>query len=92
MNESIDVLINYTNDSTKIIPGHGPISYKKDLISYRDMLITVVSRIQKGIESNFSIEQIKEQNPLKDLKLAWDGYFNLQMIYDKVKMKLEKKE
>ena len=92
MIEAVDMLINSTNDSTKIIPGHGPISYKKDLISYRDMLITVVSRIQKGIESNFSIEQIKEQNPLKDLKLAWDGYFNLQMIYDKVKMKLEKKE
>ena len=92
MIEAINMLINYTNDSTKIIPGHGQISYKKDLISYRDMLVTVVSRIKNGIENNLSIEEIKKQNPLKNLNLAWDGYFNLEKIYGMVKMKLKKKE
>jgi glyoxylase-like metal-dependent hydrolase (beta-lactamase superfamily II) len=92
MIEAIDMLINSTNDSTKIIPGHGPISNKKELISYRDMLITVVSRVQNAIESSLSIEQIKEQNPLRNLNLAWNGFFNLEKIYDMVKMKLEKKE
>ncbi len=92
MIEAIDMLINYTNDSTKIIPGHGPISYKKDLISYRDMLVTVVSRIKNGIENNLSIEEIKKQNPLKNLNLAWDGFFNLEKTYGMVKMKLKKKE
>ena len=92
MIEAIDMLINYTNDSTKIIPGHGPISDKKDLISYRDMLVAVVSRIKTGIENNLSIEQMKQQKPLKDLNLAWDGYFNFEKIYGMVKMKLKKKE
>jgi cyclase len=90
MIEAIDMLINYTNDSTKIIPGHGPISYKKDLISYRNMLVTVVTRIKDGIENKLTIEQIKEQKPLKNLDLAWDGYFNLEKIYGMVKMKLKK--
>ena len=91
MIEAINMLISYTNDSTKIIPGHGPISYKKDLISYRDMLLTVVGRIKSGIENNLSIEQIKQENPLKDLNLWTDRYFSLQMIYDMVKAKMEKK-
>lgn len=90
MIEAIDMLINYTNDSTKIIPGHGQISYKKDLISYRNMLVTVVNRIKDGIENNLTIEQIKEQKPLKNLDLAWDGFFNLEKIYGMVKMKLKK--
>ena len=90
MIKAIDMLINYTNDSTRIIPGHGPISYKKDLISYRNMLVTVVTRIKDGIENNLTIQQIKEQQPLKNLGLAWDGFFNMEKIYGMVKMKLEK--
>ena len=92
MIEAIDILINYTNDSTKIIPGHGPISYKKDLISYKNMLVTVLTRIKDGIENNLTIEQIKEQKPLKNLDLAWDGFFNMEKIYGMVKMKLKQKE
>ncbi len=61
MGEIIIMLNNYTNDSTKIIPGHGPISYKNDLIAYRNMLVTIVTRIKNGIESNLSIEGIKKQ-------------------------------
>jgi len=57
MIEAMDMLINYTNDSTKIIPGHGQISYKKDLIAYRNMLVTVATRIKDGIENNLTIEQ-----------------------------------
>ncbi len=90
MIEAMDMLINYTNDSTKIIPGHGQISYKKDLIAYRNMLVTVATRIKDGIENNLTIEQIKEQKPLKNLDLAWDGFFNLEKIYGMVKMKLKK--
>ncbi len=90
MIEAMDMLINYTNDSTKIIPGHRQISYKKDLIAYRNMLVTVVTRIKDGIENNLTIEQIKEQKPLKNLDLAWDGFFNLEKIYGMVKMKLKK--
>ena len=90
MIEAIDILISYTNDSTKIIPGHGPISNKKDLVSYRNMLLTVVTRIKDGIKNNLTIEQIEEQKPLKNLDLAWDGYFSLEKIYEMVKMNLIK--
>ena len=56
------------------------------------MLVTVVSRVKDGIENNLTIEQIKEQKPLKNLDLAWDGYFNMENIYGMVKMKLKQKK
>ncbi len=90
MIDAIDMLINYTNDSTKIIPGHGPVSNKKDLVSYKNMLVSVTTRIKDGIEKNLTIEQIKDQNPLKNLDLASTWYFNLEQIYDMVKMEMKK--
>jgi glyoxylase-like metal-dependent hydrolase (beta-lactamase superfamily II) len=88
MIDAINMLIGSVNDSTKIIPGHGSICQKKDLISYRDMLDTVESRVRYGIEHNLSIEEIKQQNPLKDMKFQIDYYFSLEMIYSMVKKKM----
>ncbi len=92
MIEATTMLINYANDSTIIIPGHGPISNKKDLVAYRNMLVTVVTRIQDGIEKNLTIKQIGELDPLKNLNLASVELFNLERIYSMVKMKLKLKE
>ncbi|MEO6674987.1 MAG: MBL fold metallo-hydrolase [Ginsengibacter sp.] len=85
MIEAINMLIDHVNDSTKIIPGHGQISYKKDLIAYRDMLVTVVSKIQQGVESNLSSDQIKQQNT--DITEKYK--FNWEQIYGMVKKKLK---
>lgn len=90
MIEATDIILGHTNDSTKIIPGHGPISNRTDLISYRNMLQNVVTRIQDGIQNNLTIQQIEKQKPLEHLDLPWDGYFNLEKIYTMVKMKLNK--
>ena len=90
MINAINMLISSVNDSTKIIPGHGSISQKKDLISYRDMLVTVESRVRYGIEHNLSIEEIRKQNPLRDMKFQVDYYFSLEMIYNMVKKKMNK--
>ena len=54
------------------------------------MLVTVVTRIKDGIENNLTIEQIRDQKPLKNLDLAWNGYFNLEKVYGMIKMKLKK--
>lgn len=53
------------------------------------MLVTLVTRIKDGIENNLTIAQIKEQNPLKNLGLAWEGFFNLEKIYGMVIIKLK---
>ncbi len=90
MIEAIDIIIGHTDDSTKIIPGHGQISNKTDLVSFKNMLQTVVTRIENGIKNNLTMEQIEKQNPLENLDFPSVGAFNLKQIFAMVKMKLNK--
>ena len=48
-----------TNDDTRIIPGHGPMANRADLVAYRNMLATVVERVQTAIDAGKSLEQVR---------------------------------
>ena len=71
------------NDSTLIIPGHGPISNKKDLIKYRDNLQLIVDRIKEGIANNLTVAQIEQTNPTKDINW-YNGLFVTSKIYEMI--------
>ncbi|MBV9883245.1 MAG: MBL fold metallo-hydrolase [Sphingomonadaceae bacterium] len=47
------------NDATVIIPGHGPIGRRADLVRYRDMLVDLRDRVRQGIAAHRTLEQIK---------------------------------
>ena len=89
MIDAIDMLIRSIDEGTMIIPGHGPISYKKDLIAYRNMLSTVETRIRNGILKKLSVAEIEKQNPLKDLDLSLVIFFTTEHIYNMVNKKLK---
>ncbi|HVQ08421.1 MAG TPA: MBL fold metallo-hydrolase [Allosphingosinicella sp.] len=55
------------NEQTRIIPGHGPMARRADLIRYRDMLVDLRNRVGQGIAAGRTLEQIKAE------RLA-DGY------------------
>jgi cyclase len=52
-----------TNDSTKYIPGHGPMATRGDLIAYRDMLKIVIDSVGNGIKAKKSLAQIQATKP-----------------------------
>ncbi len=87
MIDAMDMLISYINDATMIIPGHGPICYKKDIIAYREMLATVEARIKDGIMKNLSVQEIEKLNPIKGFTMLLDIFFTTDQIYNMVKMK-----
>ncbi len=89
MIDAVNRLISSVNDLTQIIPGHGPVCHKKDLIVYRDMLVTVETRIRTGILNKLSVREIEKQNPLKDLDLYMTTYFVTQQIYDMIMKKMK---
>jgi glyoxylase-like metal-dependent hydrolase (beta-lactamase superfamily II) len=68
--ETLDYLISNSNDQTKFVPGHGPVSYKKDLVIFRDLLYSVKEYIKdsykKGKDLNHTITDAKE-TVLKDV-------------------------
>lgn len=82
--KAVDALIKRTNDSTKIIPGHGPLSNKKDLIVYRDNLQLIVKRIQEGMANNLTANQIEQNNPVQGIN--WNNqFFVTSQIYNMLK-------
>jgi glyoxylase-like metal-dependent hydrolase (beta-lactamase superfamily II) len=59
------------NNDTKIVPGHGPLGNKADLTSTRDMLVTVVDRIEKLKASGKTYQEAAATKPLADLDATW---------------------
>ena len=72
-----DRILALADDNTKIIPGHGPLMTKADLVAYRQMLIEVRDRIGKLLAAKKTVEEIKAAKPLADLDARWgQGFIN----------------
>jgi cyclase len=68
---TVEHVLTIANDKTVIIPGHGPLGDKKALVKYRDMLVTVKSRMQKLIKKGRSLEEIVAMKPNADIDGEW---------------------
>jgi hypothetical protein len=42
-----------------IIPGHGPVGHRADLVRYRDMLVMIRDRVRAEIRRHRTLDQIK---------------------------------
>jgi cyclase len=60
---AIDKALGLVNDTTKIIPGHGPVATKADLAAYRAMLADVIGKVEAGIKARRTLDQIKASKP-----------------------------
>ena len=72
---AVDRVLALTTDSTKIIPGHGPLASKADLQAYRDLLATVTQRIRKLRSEGRSDVQIRDAKPAADFDARYGGGF-----------------
>jgi glyoxylase-like metal-dependent hydrolase (beta-lactamase superfamily II) len=60
---------------TRIIPGHGPLSGRAELLAYRDMLAAVRSRVTAALDAGMGLDALLAQSPLADLDAVWGGGF-----------------
>ncbi len=58
-----DFVLDLISENTKIVPGHGPVSTRADLVQVRDIMATVRDRIQAGIDAGQTVEQIIAADP-----------------------------
>ena len=89
MIKAVDKILLLADDSTKIIPGHGPLADKAQLISYRKMLQTAFERLRKLKAEGKTAKEAAEMEPLEDLDETWgDGLFEtdrwIEIIYSGV--------
>ena len=70
-----DRVIAIANDQTRIIPGHGPVASKADLIAYRAYLVDVVGTVQTAMKAGKTLAQIQAMKPSAAYDAKYGGKF-----------------
>lgn len=71
----IDKALALANDSTRFIPGHGPMASKADLTAYRTMLDTISGRVRQMVKDGKSLKETIAAKPSADFDAVWGGGF-----------------
>lgn len=66
-----DRLLSLANADTTIVPGHGSLAAKADLVKYRDMLATAADRVRKLKAAGRTLDESIAAKPFTDLDGAW---------------------
>lgn len=87
-------IISRADNDTKIIPGHGKLSNKKELIKYRDTMVLLRDRMQKLISHGKSLEEVLKLKPNVDIdKVLGHGFLSpehfLKILYGVVKQDMK---
>jgi len=66
--------VGMTTKNTIVIPGHGPVGNRAQLIAFRDMLIDVRGKVAKLKQQGKSINDIIAARPTADYDTQWGGF------------------
>src|SRR5215469_2224972 len=74
------------NDETIVIPGHGPIGNKAQLIEFRDMLVAIREKVADLKKEGKSLDEVVAAKPTADFDEKWsgfvvDGNFFTRLVY-----------
>jgi glyoxylase-like metal-dependent hydrolase (beta-lactamase superfamily II) len=68
--DALGVLIGMSGPNTKIIPGHGTIATRADVIAFRDMILDVQARVAAMVAQGRTIDQILAARPAASYEAA----------------------
>jgi cyclase len=84
-----DKVLAIANDQTKIIPGHGAIATKADLQNHRNMIASVISKVEAGMKAGQTLDQIKASNPTDGFGVNPKGFITadrfVETVYNNIK-------
>jgi glyoxylase-like metal-dependent hydrolase (beta-lactamase superfamily II) len=73
MIEALGMAIGMAGPNTKIIPGHGAVSTRADVIAHRDMLLDVKARVAPMVARGMTFEQIAAARPTAPYDAGMDN-------------------
>lgn len=73
--KAVEYILSRVDDNTKIIPGHGKLSNKKELTYYKETLIELNKRMKKLIAEGKTLEEIVALKPFADYDKKLGGGF-----------------
>lgn len=71
MIRAANTYVSLSNKNTKIVPGHGPLANREQLIEYRKMLVTARDRMAKLIKEGKTEQDVLALKPFVDLDAKW---------------------
>ena len=72
-------IIALSNAQTKIIPGHGPVGNRTELMAYRDMLVGVFNTLSALQAEGKSLQEVIAMHPIKSYEAEWgDGFLTTE--------------
>jgi len=91
MIEAVDLIEELAGPDTTLIPGHGTLVKKKDLLGYRAMLVDILAKVQKLRDQGKSLDEVLAANltapydatTLGDTKQSKDRF--ITEVYDELK-------
>ncbi len=91
MIQAVDLIEKLANPDTTLVPGHGTLVRKQDLLGYRAMLVDILAKVQKFRDEGKSLDQVLaadltapyDGTTLGDTKQSKDRF--ITEVYDEVK-------
>jgi glyoxylase-like metal-dependent hydrolase (beta-lactamase superfamily II) len=76
-------------DETIVVPGHGPIGDRSQLLEYREMLVAVRDKVAALKKQGRSLEEIVAARPTADYDAKWGNFvigpdFFTRLVYEGV--------
>ena len=82
---ALGMLVGMAGPDTKIIPGHGSVSTRADVMAFRDMIIEVKDRVARLVAEGRSYDQIAAARPTAEYDATWgDPERFLRAVYSEV--------
>ncbi|VWX58529.1 MBL fold metallo-hydrolase [Sphingorhabdus sp. 109] len=82
-------VLGMVDDDSKIIPGHGPMATKADLVEYRDMLKTVIGAVEKAQAEGKSLNAVQAMKPAARWDINPDAFIKGDAFVEAVYKSLE---
>lgn len=73
MVQAIDRVLPMVNERTAIVPGHGAVSSRADLLRYREMLTTVESRVAAQATRGATLAEVLSARPAREWEASLGG-------------------
>lgn len=77
---SAEKVILLADDETKIIPGHGNLANRKQLIAYKNMLVDLKEKIQLEIDQGKTLAEVSKNNTITTNYKLFNGWITEEKI------------
>ena len=83
--EALGIAAGIAGPDTKIVPGHGVVSGREDVIEFRDMIIDVGAKVSALVETGASYDEVLAAGPTADYEAKWgDPQRFLTAVYEEL--------